>query len=150
MSEGLTKSAARNIFFGGTLFFLIVLVALTVNSYSYIQKHSTDVAGITPGVAQGKAVWERHSCINCHTILGEGAYYAPELGNVWVRYGGNEDPEGARDGIKNWIRSQPSGAAGRRQMPHFDINEQDLDALVDFFHWVNTIKNQNWPPNEAG
>ena len=87
MSEGLTKSAARNIFFGGTLFFLVILSALTVHSDGYIEKNSTDVAGITPSVAQGKAVWERHSCINCHTILGEGAYYAPELGNVWVQIG---------------------------------------------------------------
>lgn len=150
MSEGLTKSAARNIFFGGTIFFLVILVALTVHSYGYIEKNSTDVAGITPGVEQGKAVWERHSCINCHTILGEGAYYAPELGNVWARYGGFEDADTAREGIKDWIRSQPTEVEGRRQMPHFAINEQELDALVDFFKWVNTIKTQNWPPNVAG
>ena len=150
MSEGLTKSTARNIFFGGTLFFLIILVALTAHSVSHIQKNSTDDAGITPGVAHGKAVWERNSCINCHTLLGEGAYYAPELGNVWARHGGFEDAETARDSIKNWIQSQPTGIEGRRQMPDFKLNEEELDALVDFFQWVNTIKTQDWPPNEAG
>jgi len=150
MFEGLTKSAARNIFFGGTIFFLAILVGLTVQSYVYIENTSTNLDKLTPRVAQGKAVWERHSCINCHTILGEGAYFAPELGNVWVRYGGLEDAEGARDGIKTWISSQPSGVEGRRQMPNFNINDEDLDALVDFFEWVSTIKNQNWPPNEAG
>ena len=150
MSEGLTKSAARNIFFGGTLFFLVILVALTVHSYGYIQTQSTDIAAITPGVEKGKAIWERHSCINCHTLLGEGAYYAPELGNVWARYGGMDDPDVARDGIKTWIKNQPTGIEGRRQMPNFGLNEEELDALVDFFQWVNTIKTQDWPPNEAG
>ena len=150
MSEGLTKTAARNIFFGGTLFFLVVLIVLVAQSVGHITANSTDVAGITPSVARGKAVWEKHSCINCHTILGEGAYYAPELGNVWLRYGGKDDPDGAREGIKNWIKSQPSGIEGRRQMPHFDISDADLDALADFFRWVSTIKTNNWPPNEAG
>ncbi len=150
MSEGLTKSAARNIFFGGTVFFLVILIGLTVNSYNYIVTTSTNPATLTPSVALGKAVWERNSCINCHTILGEGAYYAPELGNVWARYGGLKDPDGARQGIKDWITSQPSGVEGRRQMPHFKLTPKELDGLVDFFRWVNTIKTNNWPPNLAG
>ncbi len=44
---------------------------------------STAIDGIQPdeAVARGKHVWERNSCINCYTILGEGgAYLAPELG----------------------------------------------------------------------
>ncbi|MBF0247753.1 MAG: cytochrome c [Alphaproteobacteria bacterium] len=150
MSEGLTKSAARNIFFGGTIFFFVVLIALAADSVSYINSQSTNVAGLTESVARGKAVWERHSCINCHTLLGEGAYYAPELGNVWNRFGGEAEADVARDGIKEWIKSQPTGIEGRRQMPHFDISDSDLDALVDFFRWTNSINTQNWPPNNAG
>jgi len=150
MSERLTKNAARNIFFGGTLFFLVIFIGLTAHSVSYILNVSTDHAGITEGVAKGKEVWEKNSCINCHTILGEGAYYAPELGNVWVRYGGRDDPEEARDGIKTWIKSQPTGVEGRRQMPDFKLTEEELDALVDFFEWVSRINTQNWPPNDAG
>ncbi|GAB6051258.1 cytochrome c [Magnetospira thiophila] len=150
MSEGLTKTAARNIFFGGSLFFLVILVALVAQSVSYVKNTSTDEKTLTATVAHGKAVWERHSCINCHSILGEGAYFAPELGNVWVRYGGKDDAEGARSGIKEWIKSQPTGIEGRRQMPQFNLTEAELDALVDFFQWVSTIKTQGWPPNEAG
>ena len=62
-------------------------------------------------IYRGKHVWERNSCINCHSLLGEGAYFAPELGNVWVRYGGREDPEGAR-ALVAWMQSQPSGIEG--------------------------------------
>ena len=150
MREFMTKSQARNIFYGGSLAFLIIFVGLTVHSHLYILETSTDHEGLTESVARGKRVWEKHACINCHTILGEGAYFAPELGNVWQRYGGLDDPEGARDALKSWMESQPTGIEGRRQMPNFNLNAQELDDLVDFFEWVSRIKTQGWPPNEAG
>jgi nitric oxide reductase subunit C len=150
MSERLTKSAARNIFYGGTIFFLVIFLGLTFQSHNYIVTTSTNEDELTPSVVAGKHIWERHACINCHTLLGEGAYFAPELGNVWVRYGGKEDPEGARDSLKAWMQSQPSGIEGRRQMPQFNLSDQELDELVDFLKWTSEINTQGWPPNEAG
>lgn len=150
MSERLTKAAARNVFYGGTVAFFLLLVALVAHSHFYVLETSTNQATLTATVEQGKRVWEKHSCINCHTLLGEGAYFAPELSNVWNRYGGREDEAAARDALKTWIRSQPTGVEGRRQMPHFDLTEPELDALVDFFRWVDSIKTQNWPPHKAG
>ncbi|MFW5926918.1 MAG: cytochrome c, partial [Wenzhouxiangella sp.] len=87
MIEGLTRNAARNIFLGGSLFFFAVFLALTIHSHFYIINESTDSEGLTDSVRFGKHVWEENSCINCHSLLGEGAYFAPELGNVWLRYG---------------------------------------------------------------
>jgi len=150
MSEGFTKSQARNIFYGGSLFFLVIFLALTAHSHFYVTGTSTDGATLTAAVEHGKRVWERNTCVDCHTLLGEGAYFAPELGNVFVRYGGKDDPAGAREAIKTWIKTQPTGIEGRRQMPHFDLTEEDLDGLAAFFEWVSTIKTQNWPPNTAG
>lgn len=150
MAERLSRSAARNIFYGGSVFFLLVLFVLTGQSHMYILEKSTDVAGLTESVVRGKDIWEENSCINCHTILGEGAYFAPELGNVWVRYGGVEDAEGARYGIKAWIESMPSGIEGRRQMPKYDFTDEEMTDLINFFEWVSRIDTQNWPPNDAG
>jgi nitric oxide reductase subunit C len=150
MWETLTKSKARNIFYGGSLFFLIVFVALTAHSHLYILNTSTDHKGISASIANGKRVWEKHACIGCHTILGEGAYFAPELGNVWVRYGGREDPEAAREALKTWILSQPTGIEGRRQMPKFEFTDQELDDLINFLEWTSRINTQGWPPNNAG
>lgn len=149
MSETLTKSAARNIFYGGTAFFFVIFIGLVAHSVSTVNAMS-ETHPVTPSVAAGKKVWERHACIDCHTILGEGAYYAPELGNVWVRYGGREDAASARENIKGWIKSQPTKIEGRRQMPHFDISDADLDNLVDFFKWTSEINTQNWPPKVSG
>ncbi len=64
MTEKLTRSAARNIFFGGSLFFFIAFAALTVHSHWYMVNTSTDKEGLTASVERGKHVWEVNSCIN--------------------------------------------------------------------------------------
>lgn len=150
MSERLTKSAARNIFYGGSAFFFLLFVGLTAHSHYYVVTKSSPSETVTDSVARGKHVWEKNACINCHSIMGEGAYFAPELGNVWTRYGGHEDAEGARMAIIAWMQSQPSGIEGRRQMPDFNLTDQELNDLVDFLRFTDGIDNQNWPPTDAG
>ena len=104
MAERLTKAATRNIFYGGSAFFLVVFVALTLHTHFYMTATSAPDTALTEGVIRGKHVWESNSCINCHTLLGEGAYFAPELGNVWKRYGGHEDAGGrAGDALTAWM-----------------------------------------------
>lgn len=150
MSDTLTKSAARNIFYGGSLFFFLLFAALTAHTHWYMVNVSTNALELTDSVKLGKHVWEEHSCINCHSILGEGAYFAPELGNVWTRYGGRDNPVGARAGIKGWIRAQPLNIPGRRVMPKIDATDEELDALIDFLQWTDAIDTQGWPPTPAG
>ena len=150
MREVMTKSMARNIFYGGSLFFIIIFVALSAHSHRYITTTSTDQEGLTESVALGKKVWEKHACINCHTILGEGAYYAPELANVMARWGVDDDPEAAHETLKAWMEAMPTGIEGRRQMPRFDLSEEEMQGLTDFLLWTGTIDAQGWPPNDAG
>lgn len=150
MFDALTKSAARNIFYGGSAVFLAIFVGLTIQSHYYIVTTSTDAKGLTESVARGKRLWEHHACVNCHSLLGEGAYFAPELGNVWLRYGGKEDAASAREGLKAWMKSQPSGVEGRRQMPQFNLSESELDDLIDFLEWTSRINTQGWPPHISG
>lgn len=150
MREVLTKAMARNIFYGGSIFFILVFVALSVHSHYYIVTVSTAASPLTDGVARGKHLWERHACVNCHTILGEGAYFAPEVGNVMARWGVADDPEGAFEILKGWMDAQPSGIEGRRQMPQFDLSDQEVRDLADFLLWTNQIRTQDWPPHDAG
>lgn len=150
MAEILTKSRARNIFYGGSLFFVVVFIALAVHSHYYIVNTSTAGAPLTEAVAHGKEVWERHSCINCHTLHGEGAYFAPELGNVMTRWGVLDDPESAFEILDAWMEAQPSGIEGRRQMPHFELTEEDKRGLAEFLRWADQTNLQGWPPNDAG
>ena len=150
MREVMTKSMARNIFYGGSLFFIIIFVGLSIHSHYYIVTTSTDAATLTPSVAAGKHIWEKKSCVNCHSILGEGAYFAPELGNVMKRWAVQDDPVAATEMLKGWMQSMPTGIAGRRQMPKFDLTDEEYRNLADFLLWTNKIRTQNWPPNDAG
>jgi nitric oxide reductase subunit C len=150
MAERLTKAATRNIFYGGSAFFLAVFVGLTIHTHLYMNSTSAPSSQLSESVVRGKHVWERHSCINCHSLLGEGAYFAPELGNVWRRYGGHEDRENAKAALNAWMVSQPSGIPGRRQMPQFNLTDQELSDLADFLEFVSRINTQGWPPNDAG
>jgi nitric oxide reductase subunit C len=140
-SSGFTKQMARNMFYGGTVFFILVFVGLILDTERKIPQRS-NAQEITPAVVRGKHIWETRNCIGCHTLLGEGAYFAPELGNVYKRRG--------PDFIKAWMASQPSGTPGRRQMPQFNLSEEQLNDLVEFLKWTNNINTEKWPPNIEG
>ncbi|MCK8465115.1 cytochrome c [Aliiroseovarius sp. S1339] len=150
MREVMTKTMARNVFYGGSLFFIVVFLILSAHSVRYVVTQSTANAELTDSVVRGKHVWERNACINCHTLMGEGAYFAPELQNVMARWGVADDPETAFEVLKGWMEAQPTGIEGRRQMPQFNLSDEQIRELADFFLWVNTIDAQGWPPNEAG
>lgn len=144
MSEVFTKSMARNIYIGGSLFFVLLFLALTFDTMGALPKRDHR-DNITEQVARGKLVWEQNNCIGCHTLLGEGAYFAPELGNVYVRFGKN------KDAIKAFIKSRPKvGVPGRRSMPQFNLSEQQLDDVAEFLKWTSEINTANWPPNVQG
>lgn len=141
MSGTFTTSMARNIFYGGTVFFFLLFLALTFDTRSALPQRDNR-ANLTPAVEHGKKIWETRNCIGCHTLLGEGAYFAPELGNVYKRRG----PEF----IKGWIKAQPTGAPGRRQMPQFNLTDAELDDLVAFLKYTSEINSAKWPPNIEG
>ncbi len=144
MSQTFTKSMARNIFYGGSLFFFLLFIALSVDTSEAIPKQNAK-AIITPQVAMGKRIWEDNDCIGCHTILGEGAYFAPELGNVYKRFGNSTDA------IKAFIKSRPkNGIPGRRSMPQFNFNEKQLSAIAAFLKYASEIDTNGWPPNIQG
>jgi len=59
-------------------------------------------------------------------------------------------PPEAREALKAWMKGQPSGIEGRRQMPQFNLSEKELDDLINFFKWTSEIDTQNWPPKVSG
>ena len=56
MAEFLTISRARNVFYGGSIFFVVVFIALTVNSHKYVVKVSTAGMTLSEEVVLGKRV----------------------------------------------------------------------------------------------
>jgi nitric oxide reductase subunit C len=144
MSEFFTKNMARNIYFGGSIFFILLFLGLTFDTTRKLPKRDHR-ENITEQVAHGKLLWEENNCIGCHTLLGEGAYFAPELGNVYKRYGNS------KAAIIGFIKSRPAeGVPGRRSMPQFNLTEEELDDLAEFLKWTSEIDTENWPPNIQG
>lgn len=144
MAQAFTKAMARNIFYGGTTFFFLLFLALTFQTHSALPERDNRAA-INDTIALGKKVWEENDCIGCHTLLGEGAYFAPELGNVYKRFG-------STDAIKGFIASRPKdGVPGRRSMPQFNLSDEELTAVAEFLKYVSEIKTaKNWPPTPQG
>ncbi len=148
MSERITKSMARNIYFGGSLFFFLFLVGLTVDTMSQLPERDNRDQ-ITESVALGKEVWEHNNCIGCHSLMGEGAYYAPELANVFNRRG-NSDEKTFKQYLSIWMSIQPLQNPGRRKMPQFNLTEEEVNGLADFLIWTSRIDDNDWPPNIEG
>lgn len=141
MSGMLTKAMARNVFYGGSVFFFLLFLGLTFDTVQGLSK-TDNRQNLTEAAARGKHIWETRNCVGCHSLLGEGAYFAPELGNVYERRG--------PDFIKAWMKAMPTNSPGRRQMPQFHLTDQELDDLVEFLKYANGINTQNWPPNIEG
>jgi nitric oxide reductase subunit C len=146
MSETFTKSMARNIYFGGSVFFFLVFLALTYHTEQTFPERSNE-SKLTESVIRGKAVWENNNCIGCHSLLGEGAYFAPELGNVFDRRGGEA---AFKPFLHAWMKAQPLGVPGRRAMPQFNLSEREVDDMAEFLKWTSKIDTNNWPPNKEG
>ncbi|MCP4994856.1 MAG: cytochrome c [Gammaproteobacteria bacterium] len=148
MAQAFTKTMARNIFYGGTAFFFLLFLALTFDTLGQLPDRDnraklTGELGET--IAKGKMLWEVNNCIGCHTLLGEGAYFAPELGNVYNRFGNS------KDGIIGFIKSRPAnGIPGRRSMPQFNFSDEELDQIAEFLKYVSEINTAGWLDLKAG
>jgi len=148
MTERITKNMARNIYFGGSLFAILVFVGLTVDTVQQVPKRSHS-ENITESVAKGKNLWEVNNCVGCHTIMGEGAYYAPELANAFDRLGGG-DEEAFKMYLSSWMAAQPMDTPNRRKMPQFNLTPEQVTNLADFLIWTSRIDDNEWPPNIEG
>jgi len=150
MTQKLTESWAQKLFYGGSVLFLFLLLAMTFDTSLILgRRGEIGVPGLNfelvQVLTQGKFVWEKNNCVGCHTLVGEGAYFASELGNVYQRYEKNIKT------IKEIIQHPPgNGMQWRRSMPQFDFTEQELDALVEFLKYSSEVKTANWPPHQEG
>ena len=145
--EGLPMRRLRTTFFGGVLVFAAVFVAFTWHTMRMMPR-ATHADQLTPAVREGKIAWQKYVCIDCHTILGNGAYYASDLTQSWTRFlersGGNE--RAAREAMVTWLRHPPAAGATSRGMPLFPMSGREAESLVAFLRWTSKIDTNGWPP----
>ena len=142
----LTKSAAKTFFLGGTALCAAAFILLTVDTLAQMPKRSNQDQ-MSESVVRGHHIWNRNNCMGCHTLLGEGGYYAPELTKVIERRGADwiaaflEDPEGFYP--------------GRRKMVKYDFFDPKIVGeevaakhkadIIAFFDWVGKIDTNGFP-----
>ena len=76
--------------------------------------------------------------MGCHTILGEGAYYAPELTKVIDRRG----PEL----VKTILMMEQPWAPKGRKMVAYGFSDEEANNLVEFFTWIGQMDLNGFPP----
>lgn len=136
----ITKRQTRAFFLGSTGVFSLIFIGLTVDGHRQFPKltHSDQ---ITPDVIAGKHVWHRKNCINCHTLLGEGAYYAPDLTKIAEQRGAPYLHAFLTDPTKFYNEERD-----RRIMPNQKLSPTEIDQVIAFLSWVGKIDTQGWPP----
>lgn len=130
----MSKKTARNIFIGGTVIFWIIFVGLTVDTMKKIDRRSPP---ITEAVNRGKMAWQKYDCIGCHTILGNGSYFAPDLTKV-----ADKKPESY---LVKWL-TNPKGVRKDATMPKLGITEAEARDLIAFLKWNSGVDTNGWPP----
>ena len=134
----LSKSQAKVFFLGGTIVTFAIFLGLSWNSLSNEVPKKTHEENLTPQVISGKHIWEKNNCMGCHTILGEGAYYAPELTKVYERRG--------EAYIKAAVMSKTPWAPRGRQMVAYAMSEQEANNIVAFLKWIGEVDLNGFPP----
>lgn len=100
-------------------------------------------------VNKGKLTLQAKNCINCHTILGNGAYYAPDLTKAWL------DPAWGAEVVREQLMitflmdptSNARGFGTTRRMPKLGITEEEARGLVAFLKWTAAIDTNGFPRN---
>jgi len=134
------KRQSRLFAIGSTALAVVLFLGMTLDSHRQFGK-LTNADKITPAVTHGKDVWHANNCINCHTLFGEGAYYAPDLTKITKHRGEAYLQAYMRDPSKFYDENKH-----RRLMPKQDLSDKDITDLIAFLEWVSNVDNQGWPP----
>jgi nitric oxide reductase subunit C len=99
-------------------------------------------------VTHGKLTVQAKNCMNCHTLLGNGAYYAPDLTKAWLDpwWGSKEIREQQMVEFLMNPQDRLHNGLGRR-MPNLKITEPEARATVAFLKWMSSIDTNGFPAN---
>ena len=100
-------------------------------------------------VTLGKKTTQAKNCMNCHTLLGNGAYYAPDLTKAWLDPGWID--AGNREALMLAFLKDPAGNArsfgSGRRMPNLGITDEEARGVVAFLKWMSAIDTNGFPNN---
>lgn len=133
----LSKSQAKAFFIIGTAAFSAIFIGLTIDTFQRIPKQ-TNANELSESAIRGKHLFDKKNCMGCHTIMGEGAYYAPELTKVLDRRG--------EAFVKAVLKNPETMYPGQRKMVNYHLTDQEIEDLTSFLTWVGKMDLNGFPP----
>lgn len=99
-------------------------------------------------VDKGKLTTQSKNCMACHTLLGNGAYFAPDLTKSWLdpMWGSNASREETMVAFLKDPSDKLHNGIGRR-MPKLKITDEEARGVVAFLKWMSTIDTNGFPYN---
>jgi nitric oxide reductase subunit C len=136
----MTMRQAAIFFFVVTGVFTALFVGLTIHSHTRFPD-LTNQDQMTDEVLAGKDVWHHNNCVNCHTLMGEGAYFAPDLTRITQHRG---------EAYLTAFMHEPgrfySEEVHGRVMPALGLDDDEIRQVIAFLEWIANIDNFDWPP----
>ncbi len=134
----LSKNQARAFFLGGTVVFFLIFLGLSWHTLAREVPKQTHEENLTEAVVRGKQIFDKNNCMGCHTILGEGAYYAPELTKAYERKG--------EAYIKTVLTVKEPWQPRGRKMVAYAMSDQDASDVIAFLKWIGEMDLNGFPP----
>ncbi len=108
-----------------------------------------DAAGL---LNLGKLTSQAKNCMNCHTLLGNGAYYAPDLTKAWLdpaweSYLGMTGKNTKEEAIAEFLQHPSKYPTHARMMPNLGITADEAIGLVAFLKHMSSIDTNGFPRN---
>jgi len=103
----------------------------------------------------GKLTSQAKNCMNCHTLLGNGAYYAPDLTKAWIdpmwqdggALQGMTGKSSKEEAIAEFLQHPSQYPTHARMMPNLGITADEAKGLVAFLKHMSSIDTNGFPRN---
>lgn len=103
----------------------------------------------------GKLGSQTKNCMNCHTLLGNGAYYAPDLTKSWIdpAWGPNGSMQAMtgkntkEEAMAEFLQFPSQYPTHARMMPNLGITPEEAKGLVAFLKHMSSIDTNGFPRN---
>lgn len=103
----------------------------------------------------GKLTSQSKNCMNCHTLLGNGAYYAPDLTKAWLdsawQKGGSMQAMTGKSTVEEamaeFLMHPSQYSTHARRMPDLKITAKEAKGLVAFLKHMSSIDTNGFPRN---
>ncbi|TFE70944.1 cytochrome C [Methylacidiphilum sp. Yel] len=102
-------------------------------------------------LTKGKLVIQSRNCMDCHTLLGNGAYFAPDLTKSWL------DPKWQtmiqpmigvatkEETMAKWLQNPEYYGTWQRRMPNLKLTEEEAKAVVGYLKFMSAIDTNGFP-----